>query len=114
MNDVQHLDAPTARAGVPARAVVCANGMETSYLRLGHGQPIVLLAADVDAEDVQEAIRRLAQNFLVIAASSPLHCGEQLSSWLNGFVEGLGITGAHLLVHASTLTTLMNGDSRDE
>jgi dipeptidyl aminopeptidase/acylaminoacyl peptidase len=53
----------------PARAIVCAAGIDTPYVRAGRGEAMVIVAADVDARDVQQMIVDLAEHFLVLAAA---------------------------------------------
>jgi hypothetical protein len=103
MSDMK-LDSMTARAGTPARAVVCAGGVDTIYLRAGRGEPIVFLVNDVDAADVRQMIDVLARHSLVFAATPALSAS---ASWLRDFLEGLGVTGAHVLVHASLAINLI-------
>lgn len=100
-----------ARAGTPARAAVFAGGVDTPYVRAGRGDPIVLLASDMESIEVQHAVDVLARNFLVIAAS-PANATEP-DAWLRDFLEGLGVAGASILVHASLAHKLTIGDSND-
>ncbi len=89
------MDTP-ARA-VPARAVVCAGGVETSYIRMGRGDAIVLVVDDIDAVATKALLETLAARFVVFAASPGLG-GEFLSRWLSDFVEALGVSEARLMV----------------
>lgn len=99
MSDRQHQSPAIGGLATPARAIVCAGGVDTPYLRAGRGEPIVLIAADVEAADVRSMIADLAQRFLVIAASPPV---ANVATWLTLFMEGLGLSDAHVLHHAST------------
>ena len=86
-----------ARAAIPARAVVCAGGIETPYIRVGRGDPILLVVDDVDATGTQELMETLAARYVVFAAAPELR-GDQLSRWRCGFVEALGVSEARLMV----------------
>ena len=85
-----------------SRAVVCAGGVSTTYVRAGRGKPIVMVSDDVDAPETQEMIAALARDHLVFAAAPPITDIQELGVWLRNFVEGLGINDAHLVLHAST------------
>ena len=100
-----------ARAGTPARATVCAGGVDTEYVRAGRGDAVLLLAGDVDTLEMQQRIDVLARHFLVIAASPPVNA--EFNSWLGGFLDGLGLMRASVLVDASLTHLLMTGDSND-
>lgn len=84
-----------------ARAVVCAGGVSTSYVRAGRGTPIVMVSDDVDAPQTQEMIATLARDHLVFAAAPTLADAQSLGVWLRNFAEGLGISEAHLVLHSS-------------
>lgn len=106
-------DSPAVRAGSPARAVVHAGGVDTEYLRAGQGEPMVLVAALLDSSDVQATVARLAQHYLVLAVAlppgslaqvqpQPGPAGNPLANrWLDEFLEGLGLSHAHVLLHSS-------------
>ncbi|MGH7637970.1 MAG: hypothetical protein ACREOK_09995 [Gemmatimonadaceae bacterium] len=100
----------TARAGSPARAVVHAAGVDTEYLRSGRGDAIVIVTHDLDASDLAELIAQLEGRYLVLAAAPVLAGCVQLDAWLNGFLEGLGVSAAHLLFHSSMALTLGDHD----
>jgi len=107
----EHLSSDiTARAGSPARAVVHAAGMDTEYLRTGRGGAIVLVVDDLDAGDVNGLVASLADRHLVFAAAPTLSGEIDLSTWFNAFLEGLGVSGAHLFVHSSMTPSLVPGD----
>jgi hypothetical protein len=100
-----------ARAGVPVRAIVSAAGIETPYVRAGRGEAMVIVAADVDARDVQQMIVDLAERFLVLAAAPAVtEEGRAFEQWLRNFLDGLGLSAAHVLFHASLPTALVTGD----
>lgn len=90
----------TVRAGSPARAVLHAGGVDTEYLRAGHGEAMVLLAPVLDAPEVQGTIARLAQHYLVLAAALPSQT-PGATRWLDEFLEGLGFSHAHVMLHSS-------------
>jgi hypothetical protein len=100
----------TARAGSPARAVVHAAGMNTEYLRTGRGGAVVLVVDDLDAAEVNGLVACLADRHLVFAASPTLSGDVDLFTWFNAFLEGLGVSGAHLFVHSSMTPSLVPGD----
>ena len=101
---------PTARAGHPARAVVHAAGMDTEYLRTGKGDAVVVVADDLESADVNGLVASLAGNHLVFAASPSLSPNVDLSTWFNAFLEGLGVSTAHLFIHSSRTPSLASGD----
>ena len=103
-------DAETA--GTTARAVVHAGGRDTEYLRAGRGPAVVLVSADLESDDVLRTVRVLATAFLVIAAAPALANAAELSHWLRGFLEGLGLTDPHVILHASVATNLFNGEDK--
>ena len=100
-----------ARAGSPARAMVSAAGIDTTYVRAGRGEAIVIVAADVDDRDVQQMIVDLAERFLVLAAAPRVvEEGRAFERWLRNFLDGLGLGAAHVLFHASVPTALVTED----
>ena len=110
MNVVGSSTRSIARAGTPARAIVCAGGIETPYVRAGQGEVVVIVAADVDARDVQQMIVDLAERFLVLAAAPAIEGGRAFERWLRNFLDGLGVNAAHVLFHASVPPALIAGD----
>lgn len=90
-----------ARAAIPARAVVCAGGVETSYIRVGRGNAIVLVVDDVDATATQELLETLAARYMVFA-TAPGRSGDNLSRWFSDFVEALGVSDARLMVSVAS------------
>ena len=100
----------TARAGSPARAVVHAAGMDTEYLRTGRGDPVVLVTDALDSAEINALIASLADRHLVFAAAPALSKAIELHSWFTAFLEGLGVSGAHLFVHSSMTPSLVPGD----
>lgn len=112
MNPIVRSTNAIARASVPARAIVSAGGIDTSYVRAGQGQAMLVIAADVDAPDVQQLIVDLAERFLVLAAApDAVKGGCAFDLWLRNFLEGLGIGVAHVLFHASVPTGIVTGDT---
>ena len=90
--------------GALARAVVHAGGVETAYLRAGSGEVVVLVAADLERDDVLHTVQTLSREFLVLAAAPAGRAVDEaagLSRWLREFLECLGVTDAHLFLHAS-------------
>jgi hypothetical protein len=110
MHDVTQ-DTTIARATVPARAVVCAAGVDTEYLRAGRGIPLILVVPDVDADEVRTMIEWLSARFLVLAAAPTVSGADALGSWLREFMEGLGLADdAHVMLHASVSPRLLTGE----
>jgi hypothetical protein len=103
MNDTTRDTSATA-VRAPARAVVCARGVDTEYIRAGRGEPIVLVVADLDAVEVTEMTARLAMQYTVLVAAPRLASG-QIAGWMRDFLEGLGLAQAHLMVHARLMDT---------
>lgn len=99
-----------ARAGHPARAVVHAAGIETEYVRVGRGRAVVVIADDLDTAEIRNIIEVLQTRYTVLAAAPALHGQAGLSAWFSGFLEGLGITDAHLLLHTSQTSSLRSGE----
>ena len=85
-----------------SRAVVCAGGVNTSYVRAGKGKPIVMVSDDIDSPETLDLMAVLARDHLVFAAAPPVTDMQGLGVWLRNFVEGLGVTDAHLVLHPST------------
>jgi len=100
MNVVGSSTRSIPRTGAPVRGIVSAGGIETPYVRAGHGEAMVIVAADVDARDVQQMIVDLAERFLVLAASPAIEGGRAFERWLRNFLDGLGVSAAHVLFHA--------------
>lgn len=105
---------PRGTAEAPGRerlveAVVQVGPMETSYVRAGHGFPVLLLTGSDPVEDsVLPLLGRLSDHFRVIALSPPRKRSEggqgesppTLDDWLDGVLEGLGIERAALVIAA--------------
>jgi hypothetical protein len=88
-------------------AVVQVGPMETSYVRAGHGFPVLLLTGSHPVEDsVLPLLGRLSDHFRVIALSPPRkrsgggqgESSPTLHGWLDGVLEGLGIERAALVI----------------
>jgi pimeloyl-ACP methyl ester carboxylesterase len=87
-----------ARAGMPARALVCAGAVETEYLRAGCGAPVLLLLhgratdwwnEDPAPESARRAFELLSARYRVIAPTIP--AGVGFATWLGDFLDGLGV-----------------------
>ena len=89
-----------------SRAIVCAGGVNTSYVRAGRGSPIVMVTDDIDGAEARAMIATLARDHVVFAAAPRITDAASLGAWLRGFNEGLGIADAHLMLHASISTIL--------
>src|SRR5687768_12507935 len=96
-----------ARAESPARAVVCAGGVTTSYIRAGRGTPVVLVSSDIDAPGVQEMMESLSRSHVVFAAAPQLADGGTLGRWFHDFAEGLGIGDACLMLHPDSVNEIL-------
>ncbi len=95
-----------ARTGALTRAVVCAGGVETSYLRVGRGPAIVVVADDVDGVEAQRLVADLAPNHLVLVAAPRASSNAALATWKRNFLDGLGIADAHVLLCTSALARM--------
>ncbi len=103
-----HGSGTVEKAGTLTRGVVHADGVETDYVRAGRGEAVVLLAQALDREDVMRSIQALSREFLVLAAVPSSGNVAGLSRWLRAFLECLGVTDAHVFVHAPA--SLLTGD----
>lgn len=106
------MSAQNRGSGALARAVVHAGGVETAYVRAGRGDALVLVAADLERDDVRQIVQTLSAEFLVLAAAPTpvaLHGIAGLSPWFREFLECLGVTDAHLFLHASA-SAILNGE----
>ena len=100
------MSAPIRGPGATVRAVVHAGGVETSYLRAGNGEVVVLVAANLERDDVLHTVEMLSREFLVFAAVPVVHDTAGLARWLREFLECLGVTDAHLFLHDSASAIL--------
>ena len=96
------------RAGTLMRGVVHADGVATEYVRAGRGEVVVLLAEGLDRDDVVRRIHALSREFLVLAA---VPSSTSRSRWLRAFLECLGVTDAHVFLHAPAF--ILTGDDLD-
>jgi hypothetical protein len=89
------------------RAVVDAGEVETEYVRAGSGQAVVYLRGGPVDPESDELFVALAERYRVIvpqsmslaAAVTPPGAGDSVfTRWLEGFLEGLGIMTASLVV----------------
>ena len=90
------------------RAAVDAGAISTTYLRAGRGAPVVVLGGDSEGATESRALFvALAEHFRVIApemvraGSRSVGGGTSVtafSTWLRGFLDGLGILQASLVV----------------
>lgn len=94
-----------ARAGVPTRAVVCAGGEQTEYLRAGSGAVVVLLSREHDGPQTMELIASLSTEFLVIAPKLPR--GGDFGNWLSGVMDGLGIALTTIAAETAFITDVL-------
>ena len=96
------------KGGTLTRGVVQAGGVETQYVRAGRGDAVVLLAQGLDRDDVLRSVQALSREFLVLAVVPSSGDVASLSRWLRAFLECLGVTDAHVFVHAPA--SLLTGD----
>lgn len=85
-----------------ARCRVSAGGVDTEYVRLGRGAPVLLLAA-AEGEEPPALLAPLAARFRVIApttADSHAVSDERFSTWLRDFLDGLGVSAAGVVAEA--------------
>ena len=89
------------------RAVVDAGEVETEYVRAGSGEAVLYLRCGPVDPEADELFVALAERYRVIvpqsmslaAAVTPPGAGESVfTRWLDGFLEGLGILRASLVV----------------
>ena len=95
---------PHERAEV-ARAVLCAGGVETTYVRVGAGATVLVLRA-TDREDAPSPlVLALADRFRVIAPLRPAALAgrgdDAFAAWLRDLLDGLGIDGATILAEGA-------------
>ena len=83
-------------------ALVETDGVETTYVRAGAGEPVVVLRASATPAEHDPFIEQLAQEYRVFAPD--LACAESapcFRGWLRGVIEGLGLEEPRLIVTAS-------------
>jgi hypothetical protein len=104
-----------ARAGEPARAIVCADGVETPYLRAGRGDVVVLLMAEYDGPCALELIELLSAKLLVITPRVPaLEVEGAFGSWLSNVLDGLGIAQVSVAAEASFIADVLQFVAAEE
>jgi len=70
----------------------------TRYVRRGSGLPVVIIGTDEEPHAVWAALAAaLVDGVRVIAPEAPVAPGEFVT-WLRGFVEGLGVSSAVVIV----------------
>ncbi len=95
----------------PMRAIASAGNVETSYRRAGHGPSVVLLGLDWSGIEADAAIAALTGSGFRVFVPEQLSltalaaCGVEpesaFSRWLSGFLDGVGITRAHVVASAA-------------
>jgi hypothetical protein len=79
------------------RAEVCVGGYVTRYLRRGVGRPVVVLATSGDSDALwPELLDAIAARHRLILPEVPA-CEAGFSSWLRGFLEGVGLSVVTLI-----------------
>ena len=72
------------------RAVVDDGLTETWYLRAGTGAPVLVLAAERELRE--RLVGSLAGHARITAPEPPTSSGIESSTWLRGFLDGIGVT----------------------
>lgn len=79
-------------------AVVQAGSLETPYVRMGRGRPVLVLRDPAVEDAVWDALfERIAASFCAIeprpgaGAPVPVTGGDGVDGWLRGLVDGLGL-----------------------
>lgn len=92
-----------ARTRLPVRASVSAGGVDTAYLRVGAGRPILLvtlvtldaaLAAGLEA--LAGSLAPYGRVIVPLAPAPPDAPGR--AAWLGDFLDGVGVTALRLVV----------------
>lgn len=99
-----------ARTGEPVRASVCAGGVETDYVRVGRGVPVLLLAAP-DDPDRDTLLRSLGAQARVIAPRIP--AGVDFASWLRDFLDGVGVLPVRIVATGALVTPALEFAAAD-
>jgi hypothetical protein len=91
---IRDLDLPVE----PIRAVVSVDGVDTEYLRIGRGAPLLLIT-DTPNRTCPLA-RELGRQFRVLAPVIPASVEQPADfvRWLQGFLDGLGVDRASVFV----------------
>lgn len=89
-----------ARTRLPVRAVVTAGGVETEYLRVGVGRPILFVTLDPTlAAGLDALAESLAPYGRVIVPLAPAPADVPMrTAWLGDFLDGVGFTPSRLVV----------------
>jgi hypothetical protein len=92
-----HNSAAAFRTG-PVRAVVRAGSSDTTYIRVGSGDSVILMVADPDAPLAHVLLEALGTRFRVIAPVTGAEAPD-FNQWLATFLDGLGITSTNIIAH---------------
>jgi len=91
--------------GEPARAVLTAGGVETAYVRVGAGAPVVVLRAGDDDGAPSPLVLALADRYRVLAPVRPAALAGQgddaFAAWLRDVLDGLGVDGATIVAEGA-------------
>jgi len=101
-----------ARAGSPARALLCVGEEETEYLRAGCGAVLVLLTGEYDGPTALELIALLSAAFVVIAPRVPR--GIAISDWLVNLIDGLGFARVSIVAETPFVAEVLRFAADDE
>jgi hypothetical protein len=84
------------------------------YVRRGTGSSIVVVGGDSDANPAwRELIQSLAARHRVIVTQPP-PVGADVSSWLRGFIEGVGLTSIILIAGGAAAEAATDIASADD
>jgi hypothetical protein len=111
MSTARELDPPSPESSLPChltRAVVDAGAISTSYIRAGVGAPLLLLDPQVSPDgSCTPLVASLAVHFRVLAPEAPAPDAMRapshgsrataFSTWLRGFLDGLGLPPVSIL-----------------
>lgn len=93
MSDTQ---SPSAFRTGPVRAVVRAGSSDTAYIRIGSGDCVLLMIADLDSPLALTLMESLGARFRVIAPINRPSTSD-FAGWLATFLDGLGVSTANLV-----------------
>ena len=86
----------------------------TRYVRRGSGPSVVLLGVDAEANPVWEPLAEsLARNHRLVIPQPPAHAIDA-STWLRGFIEGLGATSLIIIAGSALSAAALDLAAGDE
>ena len=97
MSDLLSLCTPNASWHLGPCAEVRVGDHVTRYVRRGTGPSVVLVGADVDTNPVwRPLVERLESGHRIVVPQPP-PVSADVTAWLRGFIEGLGLTSVVLI-----------------